>query len=710
MTLKKVKSLIIQSKFTEALNLLENLEEQKKDHILDLLEIASLQSLIQRNIRNSSSLPAISKKIQLLFDRIKTKYSVIVELLDIFTDFINSTISFDSLLSSIDESPQYIQEKIPLLLLRQINVIYIDNRTYVYPINYEKFKQIKSILRKFDDQVFYLDIYLDMIWANIYRWKNDEALELAFDYLEISENINYLYGTTISFGSLAAIYADMGDCKKSIDYSYEYLKHAKKLGVLNIIWHANFALALHYAYAANIGAALKYDTKCSELEKHPDFTSTHTVPTRNLITIHITWKKGDVDLALRKMLDLLVFIEKQKEPFTLAMAYGVFADIYYQKGDFELAASYYKKSLKIREEFDAYTILANNYFYLLEIYLLQGMNEKALEYFDKIKKMKVEINETWVNQLHSLSKALILKSSKDDEKRNQAKSILVDLVSTEFPFHVTFDRAYLHLCDLILEEIKITGNTQSLEILLNYIKELTLKATYAQSNLLIIELYFLQSKILLLDLKVEEAFNVLEQALELAREKGITRLEILLSNEYDVLLEQLDKWEDLTAYLPTLDDRFELTHIEDLLNGMIRKWISYSDIVQEEESPYLFVILDKDGSVVFSDSFSSESPDYSKISEIFKKIREIEIKTELYQTMKRFRYHEFSGLFLKKQDFFFCYIFLGKSFKSIKKLSLFIEEFVNSKMLEDFTENWVSERNLSVENRISVTKLIENTF
>jgi tetratricopeptide (TPR) repeat protein len=630
--------------------------------------------------------------------------------LDIFTDFINSTISFDLLLSSIDGIPKYIQEKIPILLIRQINVIYRDNRTYVFPINYEKFKQINSILRKFDDKVFYLDIYLDMIWSNIYRWKNNEALELALDYLEINENINYLYGITISFGSLAAIYADMGDCKKSIDYSYEYLKHAKKLGVLNIIWHANFVLALHYAYAANIEAALKYNTKCSELEKHPDFTSIYTVPTRNLITIHITWKKGDVDLALKKMLELFMHIESREDSFSLAMACGVLADIYYQKGDLELAASYYEKGLKIREDFGAYTILANNYFHLIEIYLLQGMKKKALEYFDKIEKMKTETDEMWVNQLYSLSKALILKSSKEEEKRSQTKNILLDIISTEFPFQVTFDRAYLHLCDLILEEIKATGNTQLIETLHNYIKELTMKATNIQSNLLIIELYFLQSKILLLDLKVDEALDVLEQAQGIAREKGITRLEILLSNEYDALLEQLDKWDHLTTYLPSLEDRFEFTYIEDFLNGMIRKWINYSDIIQEEESPYLFVILDKDGSVVFSDSFSSESLDFSRISEIFNKIREIELKTRRNQTPVRFRYHEFSGLFFKKQDFFFSYIFLGKSFKPIKKFSYFLDEFMSSTLFEDFFEKWETEKNLSLETRTRVTNLIENTF
>lgn len=710
MTLKQVKTLIVQSKFSEALELLEEFEKQQSSNALNSLEIISLRTIILRRTRNNPLLRTYAKKLTTLFEKVKTEYFEIIEICNVFTSFLNKKESLDTLIVLIDELPHFIQEKIPLLLYRQIGVLYVDRRAYDYPVYYDDLKQLKIIFKDFNDQIFYLEILVNIIWTNLYRWENKIALKLANEYLKINEDINDHYGITFSFGTLAAIYADMGNCKEAIYYSLKYLKHAEKLGVLNIIWHACFAIALHYAYAADINKALKFDARCSELEKHPDFTDIFTTPTRKLITIHITWKKGDVDLALNQMLELLERYESHYEPFSLAMAYGVLADIYYQKSNLEIAASYFQKSLRIREEFGAYTILANNYFHLLEINLQQGMKEIAMEYFDKIRKMKEETDEIWVNQLHSLSKALILKSSKDDEIRNQAKKILTDLVSTETPFQVTANRAYLHLCDLILEEIKSTANMQLIEILHNYINELTLKATYAQSNLLIIELHFLQSKILLLDLKVEEALNVLNQAQELAREKGITRLELLLSNEYDVLLEQLDKWEDLTTNLPSLEERFELTHIEDFLNGMIRKWISYSDVVQEEESPYFFVILDKEGSIVFSDSFSSESLDYSKISEIFSKINDFEAKNENYQFPVRFRYKELSCLLFKKQDFFFCYVFMGKSFQPIKKFALFLDEFLKSSISREFTESWLSDGNLTLDIRTQLSNLIEQSF
>lgn len=713
MTLKQAKSLIVQSKFSEALSLLEDIKKQHSDNALNILEILTLQAIIYRRTRNTSVLPNYENKIRPLFKTLRNRNPKINSICDSLNNFLDKKESYNSLQDKIKKQPHQIREKVPALFFQQISFRYIKRRRlreYDFPVDYDDFKLLYAIFKEFDNQIYSLEILLELIWTNIYRWENKKALELANEHLKISEEISDYYSITLSFGTIAVIYADIGNCKEAIDYSFKYLKYAENLGVINILWHAYFCIALHYAYATDIHNALKFDNKCSELEKHPEFTDTFSVPTRMLIAIHITWKKGDVDSALKQMLELLKRFENDHHPFSHAMSCGVLATIYYQKGDLELASSYFKKGLKIREEFGAYTILADNFFHLLEINLQQGKKEIALEYFDKIRKMKEETDEIWVNHLYSLSEALILKSSKDDYNKNQAKKILIDLVQTEFPYYVTADKAYLHLCDLILEEIKSTGNLALIESLHNYIKELTLKATLVQSNLLLIELYFLQSKILLLEMKIDEAIYLLEQAQELAREKGITRLEILISNEIDLLLEQLDKWDDLTTYLPTLEERFELTHIEDLLNGMIRNWISYSDIIREEESPYFFVILDEVGSIVFANSFSSESLDYIKISEIFSKIIEMKMRTESHKKPLRFRYRKFSCLLLKIQGFFFCYIFIGKSFQPIGKCLSFFDEFLKTPLLKEFSERWSSEGNLNLDIRTQLANFIEKKF
>ena len=57
MTLKQAKSLIVQSKFSEALSLLEDIKKQHSDNALNILEILTLQAIIYRRTRNTSVLP-----------------------------------------------------------------------------------------------------------------------------------------------------------------------------------------------------------------------------------------------------------------------------------------------------------------------------------------------------------------------------------------------------------------------------------------------------------------------------------------------------------------------------------------------------------------------------------------------------------------------------------------------------------------------------
>jgi hypothetical protein len=87
-------------------------------------------------------------------------------------------------------------------------------------------------------------------------------------------------------------------------------------------------------------------------------------------------------------------------------------------------------------------------------------------------------------------------------------------------------------------------------------------------------------------------------------QKGLNRLEIHLSNEQDALLEQLDTWERMSNYLPTLEERFEATHIEEILSKMLLNRVNYTEVSIEVEKPVSFVIFDENYSVLFADSLS----------------------------------------------------------------------------------------------------------
>ncbi|MHA1198400.1 MAG: tetratricopeptide repeat protein [Candidatus Heimdallarchaeaceae archaeon] len=710
MFLEKVKELILRGEFSEVLELLKELEDMPSNTLLDELEIVTLQFIVQRHLRNYSTLTVYFEPLKDLYEKIAQEYPKIKELWNCLNDLFENKITLDSFYESTKNLSSVIRERLPVLLFIEIHFSVRRQTAFFFPLNHVELLKFSSIFEEYNDHIFYSELLILATWFYLYKWENRIALDLANTYLRICKEKNDCYGVTLSYGTIASIYADMGNCREAIDYSFEYLKHAEELGILNIIWHAYFALALHHAYADDLKNALKYDNKCSELEQHPNFSDILTTSSRKLITVHINLKKGDVDLALRQMLEMLEKSENFMNLYTLAMAYGVVADVYSQKNEYEHALEYYHKGLEIREQFGGYTIVANNYFHIFEINLQLGLEKNALKFLEKLRKLNEETDEILVNNLCSFSEALYLKSKNDDESKAKAKKILTELVSTESPYHKTTDRSYLHLCDSILEEFKTSENMALVQTLHNYIKELTLKATLANSNLLLTELYFLQSKILLLDLKVEEAINLLEQALSLAQEKGLNRLAILLSNEYDLLLQQLDKWDEFSSYLPTLDERLELTHIEDLVNRMMRKWVNYGIVSPEIESPQYFVILSKEGANIFAESFPSSVFESEIIAEILFKMDKMKIKLKTTQVFLRFRYKQYSCLLSKEQDLFFCYIFMGKSYVPANKFRRFFKFLIESDILDGIKQKWTEDKKISIDSRIQLSTIVEESF
>ncbi|MHA1816242.1 MAG: tetratricopeptide repeat protein, partial [Candidatus Heimdallarchaeaceae archaeon] len=554
---------------------------------------------------------------------------------------------------------------------------------------------------------YYADIILAIAWCNLYKTNNSLALKYVEQSSHLFRELDDKYGLIAIHVTKGSIYGNIGDCKKAINHSLEYLQKAEELGIINIIWHACFAVALYYAMSGDTSYASTFNDRCVKLEEHPSFTDHRTTHAHMLVESRISWVKGDIDKALEIQLQKLEVIRKPLDKYFIAIVLSLLGDSYYQKGNLTQAATYYKESLAVRESYGAYSQVAENYLQIIIVNLEQDQQEKATEYYEKLKELKESVDEAAVNQIFSLSEALFFKSYVDKDSKVKAKQILVDLINQDITYYQTTERAYLNLCDILLEEIRDSNNLQLLEELREYTKRLAIIATMRDSHLLLIELYFLQSKMFLLELKVEEAFELLELAQEMSREKGLMRLEILLSNEYDTLLNQLDVWEDFTSHLHTLEERFEYTHIETLLNNMIRKWVTYADVHYDSESPCFFLISNKDGAVLYSDSYSSLPFDSEKISNIQRKLQHIHDEKRAGDKIIRFRFQEYSCLLKTEQDLNICYIFMGNSYLPLIKMSDLLNNLNRLEILSKIVIETETNNNLTLPTRIELSKLID---
>ena len=233
-----------------------------------------------------------------------------------------------------------------------------------------------------------------------------------------------------------------------------------------------------------------------------------------------------------------------------------------------------------------------------------------------------------------------------------------------------------------------------------------------RSNILLVQALLLQSKLELIDLNIEESQSLLDRAQFLAEEKGITKLAKIVSNEYDILLDQLSTWEDMSKYLPSLEERFEFTHIEDYLNRMMRDYIIHESIVDEEESSQFFLILDTEGSILFSEFFSDLKPEEEILQEILSVLNVFKSDESITpESIKRIKVRNYSLAINLQGDQLLIYSFVGKSYHALRKLRRLIEEFKTfTSQWNVFFESIKENKELTFSDRKQLSEYLESIF
>ncbi|MHA2315712.1 MAG: hypothetical protein ACXACF_10610, partial [Candidatus Hermodarchaeia archaeon] len=195
----------------------------------------------------------------------------------------------------------------------------------------------------------------------------------------------------------------------------------------------------------------------------------------------------------------------------------------------------------------------------------------------------------------------------------KAGEILEQVVEEEIGDHSLTVTAMIHLCDLLISELKMTGE----EVLFAEIKALTERlfkiAEQQASHSLLAETYLIQSKLALIELDLGDlgrARKLLTTALQIASEKGLDRLADELKNEQNLLQEQMQKWELIIKEKPSKQDMIDLTKLDDLLGKMIQETVA--DLMEERgisdtqpKKKYQLVYLDllKDSGKIVKNQF-----------------------------------------------------------------------------------------------------------
>jgi hypothetical protein len=174
-----------------------------------------------------------------------------------------------------------------------------------------------------------------------------------------------------------------------------------------------------------------------------------------------------------------------------------------------------------------------------------------------------------VNQLSYLSQALVLKRSSRLRDKIKAQELFEQVAGEETEFRISFD-ALLNLCDLLLLELRTSGEEDVFLEAKSFVQRFTTRAKQTQFLSFVVDALILQAKFAMVDGDITGAAKLLDQAQITAEEKGFTRLARKVSDEIIELERQYDNWQRLIQNNAPFQARLEKAQLEDYLKEAVK--------------------------------------------------------------------------------------------------------------------------------------------
>jgi hypothetical protein len=158
-----------------------------------------------------------------------------------------------------------------------------------------------------------------------------------------------------------------------------------------------------------------------------------------------------------------------------------------------------------------------------------------------------------------------LKNSSRGADIFQAQRILKEMLETETVDHQRIIYIIKYLCDILILELKISDDPVIIEELRDLTNRLSEIAETQSSTILSIETRVLQSKFDLLEFNIVNSIKLLEEAHQIASSKNLINYAKSISEQRDGLMQDLNKWNQLSQSGATILERMKEAQIEEFL-------------------------------------------------------------------------------------------------------------------------------------------------
>ncbi|MHA2174890.1 MAG: tetratricopeptide repeat protein [Candidatus Hodarchaeales archaeon] len=399
--------------------------------------------------------------------------------------------------------------------------------------------------------------------------ESEKILRLIQESLSLREAIEDETGISESLFGLGNYYLYNGDRKSALKFFKKSLAIGKEVDNKHLTSQAYRAIGNIYLFKGEFDLSLDYTNKSlvlTESIKNKCETS------HNLHHLgEIYYLKGELDQAESSLISALKLAEESKYTVLIILCLYNLGRLLQDRGEFQVSLEWYEKALNLVKKRNAKFFLAEGLYNLIRLYTYHLTPKKAFPLIKELKELKREENTAWNNLIYRAGKALLLKTSKRLSDKMEALNIFLRIADEPCSIFKITVEAIINLCGLLLYELKITGNEELLELLDHHCNRLLEIADEQNSHSLLAETYWLQSKLALLKLNIQQAQTLLLKAQAIAEEKGLKALANSIGYDHYSFFSQLQKWEEYIDKEVSLNRRIELAQLEDLVVKMIYK-------------------------------------------------------------------------------------------------------------------------------------------
>ncbi len=680
--LVEVENLLVEGRCDEALHMIQGIEKRYVEDI-DKWKYEILEGKCLKDLGEFEAALKISNKVVLEGKRASRNDTIMVDAL---------IIKAESLwrLGQLDESLKVIEDAERMFQTIALHALPLQTKTHSSVSS----QRATLLYNK----------------GEVYRLQGDfgKALEYYQQSLSLYEEVGNVSGIAAALNMHGGIFWESGDLHQALNYFQRSLTLREKIGNKREIGKSLNNIGAAYYHLGELDTALEYYQRSLKLDEEIDNKYGITFVSNNLGEVY--FRKGDLDQALEFYKRSLTLREELGNNQLIALTLRNLGDVYFRKGNIERAQDFNLRSLALREEIGNNLEISDSLFSLLYFAISTDSKEEAQKYLRLLQGINEHEESKIIDQRCRLGEALVLKTSMRARNRAKAEELLEQVVEEEIVVHELTVIALLNLCDLLVTELQISGDAEVLKGVQAYQSRLFEIAENQHSFWLLAETYVLQSKLLLLDLNVEQARRLLTQAQRLADEKGLRRLAARISDEHDALLEELDTWEELAQRQASLIERTNLARINEHVEHMFRQSVlEDQDIVEDE--PIMLMILSEDGFRVYSKTFTlTVEVNEHMIGGFLQAVQRFSHEV-FSQAIDRIMFETYKLLIRLKDPLTFCYVYKGQSYSAQQKLDQFIDEMLSrSAVWDPLLEQAKTGRTLDSDSQATLDILLSDLF